>query len=182
VPPLTFYSAFVATALSVVGLTYLAWKKHTGEQPLPISQLGASSMRTLIYFRAILWTCGTLFSVSVYFFIAQRISHSAVVLAAWTPTFLCELALGIFPARKGTVLILHNASAFIMACGFIALAVLFSLFLGRTYSMIEFGLVILMLALDALAVVYYKTRFIFYELPSIFLSHVSILVAVLALR
>ncbi|HEY1835262.1 MAG TPA: hypothetical protein VGG13_00365 [Candidatus Saccharimonadales bacterium] len=180
--PFSFYSAFIATALSMTGLTYLAWKKYTHERPLPISQLGASSRRTLLYFRMVLWTCGTLFAISFYFFIATRISHSSVVLATWTGTFICELALGIFPAYGEIRLDLHNACAFLMACGFVALTVLFSMYLKGAYATIELGLAIAMVALDVLAIAYYKTRFIFYELPSIYLSHISILIAVLVLR
>lgn len=69
-----------------------------------------------------------------------------------------------------------------MACGFVALTVLFSMYLKGAYATIELGLAIAMVALDVLAIAYYKTRFIFYELPSIYLSHISILIAVLVLR
>jgi hypothetical protein len=179
--PLSFYAAFVGTIISVVGWAYLARKKHNHDQPLPLSYLFISSRRALIFSRVMLWVCGLLFAITLYFFIAPRIPHGSYVLISWSIALLCEVMVGIFPA-SGKTEPLHNIIAFIMGFGFLVLAVVFSLNLSGLYSTTESILTAAMVVLGALGVIYYKTRFLFFELPYIWVSHITVLVAALALR
>jgi len=68
-----------------------------------------------------------------------------------------------------------------MALGFILMAVIFIFSFSGGYRLLELGITASMLILAALAQLDRK-RFIFYELPFIYLSHFSVLVAAVALK
>jgi len=178
--PFTFYSAFLATLLSVTCLSRLAWQTHNKLQPRTLSELAATELSLLKYFRIVLWLCGTLFAITIYWLVVPRTTHPVLVAAAWSLEYIGNLALAVIPAR-GKTLGWHTVFAQVMAAGMLSLAYLFWINLPGAYSVLELVLSLAMTILVVLMVAD-RRRFIFYELPFIFLSHGSILVAVLALR
>ncbi len=96
---LIFYSAFLATFLSVTGLTYLAWREHNPEKPRMLSELAATNQRLVNYFRVMLWSCGTVFAITMLLYVVPKVKYSSYQLAAWGVYYGCEVLLGAFPAR-----------------------------------------------------------------------------------
>lgn len=131
------------------------------------------------YFRGVLVLCGTLFAISMYGFVIPRIKLSGLQAISWTLTYLPELALAWLPAKDRT-LRWHNFCGLVMGSGMLGSAFLFALTLGGAYGTICGVLTGVMMAL-AIGTFIDTNRFIFYELPFIFLAHCSVLVAVLAL-
>lgn len=174
-----FYPALVATLLSVIGLGHIAFKYHDRRQPRTLSELAAAQEPLLNRFRTILWVCGTLFAITVYGYIVTRINHAPLIAGAWTLTYAGNLFAAIIPARDKR-LRLHNICAQAMGIGMLMMAYLFWLNLHGVYAGVE---ACLSLAMTLLMVLTFtdRSRYIFYELSFIFLSHASILVAVLAI-
>lgn len=177
--PWTFYTAFIGTFLSVTGLSYLAWREHNPSRPLTLSQLAAKSRELQLYFRTVLWVCGTLFAITVLFFINPRLPSGALQTAAFILVFVPELLLGIFHAKGDIELLLHDVLSRVMGFGMWATALMFTINLSGIYSQIEVCLTVILFILAILTIVDRK-RFLLYELPFIYTSHVSILVAALA--
>lgn len=176
---LTFYAAFLATALSVVSLSWIAVKEYSRHQPRTLSELVAAQEHLLRRFRLTLVVCGTLFAVTVYGYLVPRINDSVLLLATWTLTYLGNLLAAALPARARTAKH-HYFSAQAMAVGMLLTAFVFTSNLSGVYSEIELYISVAMSLLGIMTFVD-KSRFIIYELLFIFLSHVSILVAALAL-
>lgn len=179
--PWTFYSAFIGTFLSVTGLSYLAWREHNPSRPLTLSQLAAKSRALQLYFRIVLWVCGTLFAATVFFFINPRLANSVLQIIAFVLVFVPELLLGIFHAKGDIELLLHDVLSRVMGFGMWATALMFTINLSGIYSQIEACLTVILSILAILTIIDQK-KFLLYELPFIFTSHVSILIAALAVR
>ena len=179
-PSWTYYPAFLATLLSVIGLTRIAYNEFDKQQPLTLSELAAAQEPLLNHFRKILWISGTLFAITVYFFIVPHVGHPFFLAAAWTLTYAGNLALALIPARDKTVRF-HSLLAQAMAFGMLAMAYLFWLDLPGSYSKVELGLSLTM-SLLAIMTIVNRNNFIFYELPFLFLSHTSILVAAVTIN
>jgi hypothetical protein len=90
-----------------------------------------------------------------------------------------ELLASLLPARNKT-LHMHNVLAQIMAIGMLGLVLLFSLRLHQ-YQFIEVTLLVIMCTM-ALLTFADKKRYIVYEMTYIFSSHLTILIAAIALR
>ena len=180
--PFSFYTIFVGTIISIISLTYIARKEHDPNQPKTLSEIGAQKKHILLYFRLIVWGCGLLFATTVLFYILPRIGarHHDLLLVVYLYTLACELLLGLFAARESLEKILHEIFAYGMAVGLLITAILFATSLTGIYSLLEYLLSFSMIVLCILAVAD-KKRFIFYELPFIFLSHFTIIIATLAL-
>ena len=178
--PWTFYPAFLATLISIVGWTYMAYRDHDKVNPRTLSELGAARRSTLTYFRAVLWVCGLLFAVTMYFFVVPRVAHALLQAIAWSITFLCEVLLGVFPAMGKTAR-LHDVLAGTMAIGMLIMAYLLSWSLQGSAMHVEIVVALVMSILGFGAVVN-RRNFIFYELPFIFLAHITIVVAAIGLR
>jgi len=176
----TFYPAFLATFLSVSNLSFLVHREHDYGKQRTLSQLAADKPKSLLYFRIVLWACGTLFAVSMYFYIIPRITYGLPQAAAWSLTYFSELALSIFPS-SGKTKQLHDFLAVAMGVGMAASAYLFAFSLTKGYMATEMVIASVMTVLAALTIMD-KKRFIFYELPFIFLAHTSILIALFALK
>jgi len=104
----TFYPAFIGTFLSVTLLSYLAWKEHNPEKPRTLSMLAAEKRQLLAFFRAVLWICGTLFSITVFFYIVPRIANGPYITSAWIIGYMSEVLLGVFSAKGSIEKLLHN--------------------------------------------------------------------------
>ncbi len=176
----TFYPAFVGTAISVVGWLYFAQKEHVTHLPRTLSELAAEKPVALRYYRTILWICGPLFAITLFAFILPRAPYPLLIGSVSALVIIPEILIGFFPARHGKVTI-HDVIAGLMGTAMISLAYVFAWTLLGVYSTIELWFAILMTILGVLCLVNRK-RYLFYELPLIFLSHFSILVAALALR
>jgi len=174
------YPAFLAAFLSVTCLTYLAWREHNPEKPRTLSELAADNQKLVNRFRTVLWVCGTLFAFTMFFYVVPRVTHAHYQLMAWIVYYGCEVLLGIFPARGNVERLLHNVFAYVMGVAMLVTVFLFALEFRGIFTIIESALTITMVILGVLTTLDRK-RVIFYELPFIFLSHVSILTAIFAL-
>jgi hypothetical protein len=175
-----FYPAFLGTLVSLLGWSYFARKEHDKKNPLTLSELAAKNQANQTYFRNIIWICGILFATTVYFFIIPRVYSGRLLTITWSLTFLSELLLGLLPAKEKT-LFFHNVFSYLMAEGMLVMAFLLCFKLHGVYLQTESMLALLMSVLAALSILN-KKNFLFYELPFIFLSHATILVAAVALR
>lgn len=168
-----------ATIISITNLSYLAYKNHDPKTPRTLSELAASSNTSLTYFRWVLAICGTLFGVAVLGSLGG-FTYSAWVATAAIVMVASNMLVAIFPAREGRSLMLHNVFAVLMALGMIALAYLFLASLRGTY--LTAGIIIaIAMSLFGLAANLDRKRYLYFELPYIFLSHASILVALFAI-
>lgn len=175
-----FYPAFLATVISIAGWTYMAANEHNHASPRALSELGAARRETLAYFRTILWLCGGLFGITMYFFVIPRIEYRPYHALAWSMTLIGEVLLGVYPAM-GKTKRLHDILAMIMGAGMLAMAYLFWMSFSGITQHIELGIAVTMSILAVLTIRKFK-NFIMYELLFIFLSHISILVASAALK
>jgi len=173
----TFYPVFIGTLISVTGLTRIAFKNHLPLRSL--SELAAAEQTVLAHFRNILIVCDALFAITVFGFIVPRIAQATAVATFGVLMIGGELLVSLLPARDKTLRV-HNALAQIMAIGMLGLAFLFSLELHRYQSIEAIGLLIM--CVMALLTFADKKRYIAYELAYIFSSHLSLLIAAIALR
>lgn len=175
-----FYPALLATLISMAGLSRIVIKYYDKQQPRTLSELATAQASLLNHFRNLLWLCGTLFAITVYGYVVPKIGQPTLLAGAWSLTYLGNLLAATIPARDEK-LKLHNVCAQAMGIGMVAMAYLFWFNLSGAYAGLEAYIAFAMTLLGVLTLVD-KGRFIFYELSFIFLSHVSILVAAIALR
>ena len=180
-PALTFYAAFLGTFLAITILTYLAWKEHNPDLPRSISGIAAQNRRLVNWFRVVTVVVSTLFTVTMYFFIVPKIQYGAALFVVWTICYASDQLLALFPERGTIERQLHTFFGYTLALGFLATTIIFILSFSGSYRVTEIGILVCMLILGVLTRLDRK-RFIFYELPFIYLSHVSILVAAVALK
>jgi hypothetical protein len=173
-----FIVALIATTISIANLTYLAWSNHDHKTPRTLSELAASSNTSLTYFRWILAICGSLFGVAVLGSLSN-FEHELYVGAAAVLMVASNMLIALFPARDKRDLFLHNLFAVLMAIGMISLAYLFLFELQRTYLIVAIIIAIAM-SIFGTAANLDRKRYIYFELPYIFLSHISILVVLFA--
>lgn len=165
-------AAVLATVISVVALSRLAYVWHDTRAPRSLSELAAAQDRLLGHFRNVLWVCGTLFAVAIYGAIAPRLVYGFWLGLAWTVTYLGDVLLAVVPARGKTMRI-HMMYGHAMAVGMWAMALLFCL--GFTGGLKIAALCVLAaMTLSAVLTVADKPRYIFYELAFLYLSHISI--------
>lgn len=176
---LIIWPAFVATAISILGWINFIYKEHDNLSPRTLSELGAGSAETLAYFRTVLWICGPLFGITMYFYVIPLIKYGPYHALAWSITLLGEILLGVFPAM-GKTRPLHDSLAMLMGLGMLATSYLCWLSLQGKPKYLELCIAIVMTILAAYTVTRQK-NFIVSELSFIFLSHCSILIAALAL-
>jgi len=165
----------LGTGISIIGLTRLAVQHHDELSPRSLSELAAAEDRLLRYFRIILWLCGTLFAFTMYGYIIPRIKLAFPIAIAWSVQYLGEVLLACIPAR-GKSLRNHTILAQVMALGMLLLSYLFYVASAGLAANLQLGLSIVMTILALLTFID-KPRFIWYELPFIYLSHISIVVA-----
>jgi hypothetical protein len=176
----TFYPAFFGTFISIISWTYLTKKEHLKHIPRTLSEIASEKPESLRYYRIILWVCGPLFALTTLLYIVPRIANPVFVGLVSSITILSEMLLGIFTAKRGKVTI-HDLIANLMGLMMIASAFVFALGLKGTYRYTESG-VGLTLSILAILTIVDSRRYIFYELPFIYLAHISVLVAAIALR
>lgn len=145
----TAYAAFIATAISIVGLSCLAIQGHLKETPRTLSELAAAEQALLVRFRNILIVCGLLFGVTVFGFLAPNSANAPLVALFGSLMIGGELLASLIPGRKKTKFI-HTAMAQIMALGMLGLAFLFWFSTEDIYYWIEMSLATLMCGLGML--------------------------------
>lgn len=175
----TFYPAFIGTAISVVAWTYFAWREHVTHMPRTLSELASEQPEGMQYYRTVLWTCGPLFGITTLFYITPRVDNPIPIAIASAVMVSAEMLAGIYPARRGKVTA-HDIIAGIMGFAMTLLAFLFVWSLDGSYSYVELGFAAVMSIL-AICTMLDRKRYLFYELPFIYLSHFSVLAAALAL-
>lgn len=175
---LAFFAAFLGTIGSIVSLGYIAVTEHDRKNPKTFSELVAVERHLLYRFRWITIVCSTLLAITVYWFIAPRNEHGLAQSLAWSLEYLGGILMLIFPANDKFLLV-HTICAQAMAVGMFALACLFLPALDGIYFSLGLLCVIAMAGFGV-ATIIDKQRFILYELAYIFISHITICVAALA--
>lgn len=174
-----FYPVFIGTLMSVVGLTRLAVKSYDRKQPRTLSELAAAGQTILVQFRNILVFCDLLFAITVFGFIVPRITQQFIVATFGVLMIGGELLVSLLPARGKTFRV-HYVLAQIMAVGMLGLAFLFSIEL-HSYLYIE-RVISLSMCFVAVLTFVDKRHYIAYELAYIFFSHLTIVIAAIALH
>ena len=177
---IAFVCGLLGIVISTVSVAIFASREHRLEKRHTLSELAAKNAGTLREFRIILWTCGTLISIMMYFLVLPNLSTGPWLIIFYTIIIFCELTLAVVPAytstRSGKI---HNYLAYGMGTGMLALAMSFAVILKGAYSLIEYAIFGVMFFLCILTIRYWD-RFIYFQLPFIFLSHMSILIAAVA--
>lgn len=178
--PWAFYPAFLALAGSIGLLSHIAYSQYDGGSPRSLSELVVDEKALLRRFRRILLVCGTLFAISVYWYIVPRSARSELVVLAWTVEYIGVILAAVLPA-KGRTFWWHIGTAHFMGIGMLLLAYAFGASLSGNYAALE---IVLALGMSAFALLTFadRKRYIFYELAFIFTSNFSIVIACLALR
>lgn len=177
--PWLVYPALYGMLVSMTALTGMVFRLHDKRQPKSLSQLVTAEMRFLKQFRNILLLCGTLFSVTVFGFIIPNFTWPLALMVVWSLAYLANAAIAFIPAANRTAS-LHAKLAQLMAASFLAAAYLLALGLSGDYADLELFIAFTMSLLAILTLT--DTRhFVVYELAFIYLSHLSILLASLAL-
>ena len=171
------YPAFIATCLSMWLWLRFVRAEHDSKAPMTLSELGTS--KNSRYFRAVLWICGPLFGVTILFYIAPRLDNIFVIVPL-IGTVALEILTGVFLPRGKVERALHEVSAYGMAFFMLTSVIATALVIPR-FAWIQWVLAVLMFSAAFLAIIS-RNRFIYYELCFIFLSHITILVAALAVR
>lgn len=167
-------------SISTISILLFSTREHRLEKRRTLSELAARNPSTLREFRIILWVCGTLISIMMYGLVLPNLSAAIYMTIFYTIIIFCELSLAIIPAHNDTFSgKIHNFLAFGMGFGMLFLALCLARVLTGSYSIAGYTVSGLMFVLGMLGVIYYD-RFIFFQLPFIFLSHVSLLIASLA--
>lgn len=175
----TFYPAFIATLISIIAWTHLAHKEHLTHMPRTLSELASEKPESLRYYRIVLWVCGPLIAITAFGFVVPRIDHPLIIGVTLAVMTITEMLVGVFPAIRGKITA-HDIIAATMGGAMIASAYLFAWSLGGTYAYIELVFALCMTVLAVLCLADRK-RYLFYELPLIYLSHFSILTVAVAL-
>lgn len=173
-----FLAAWLATIGSMVKLTTIAVRYHDRQHPKSLSELALAEDRALLLFRKVLFICASLFSVTIYGFIGPRLDNPLPSVVAWTVVYIGIMCVAVLPARGGTFMP-HVAAAQTMGAGMLALALCFWLTVGGGFGRVELLLAFCMAILGLLTYID-RRRFIFYELAFIYLNHITIVVAALA--
>jgi hypothetical protein len=174
--------ALLASVLSVSRLLRIAVQQHNAKQPRTLSQLAASQDYLLKKFRITLFVCGSLFAVAVYAYIVPNIAHAPLLFIFWSLTYFGNVAAAVIPARGKTHKI-HTRLAQIMATGMLAMAFLFAFAaqFDGAFKVAEIMLATAMLIASMLTIIDTR-KFIFYELLFLFMSHTTIVIAIIALQ
>ena len=173
--------AGVGVALSVIQIIALFIREYDKETHHTLSHVGAKDARVLAHFRRILIVCGTLITIGVLFGIAPYTSQQLGLSVLWVAVLLCEVGAALIPAKKGIAEVLHTILGLLMGIGFLAFAILMVRILPIGAVTVEYYLCLLMGLMIVLAAALPK-KLVYFELAYIFFSHVSIVVALFALR
>lgn len=170
----------LGVTLSTLGILGFAIREHKMEKRRTLSELAARDHKTLKEFRIILWTCGSLISVMMYLLVLPNITAGPWLYIFYTLVIICELSLAIISARGGRLGRLHDSLAYSMAFGMLALALSFGLLLSGAIAALEYTLFSFMTLLTVFALIY-SEHFLYFELPFIFLSHLTLVLAAFTL-
>jgi hypothetical protein len=179
----TFYPVFFGTAISIASLTHFAITQRGNLKTRTLSELAVTEQKLLVRFRNILLFCGSLFAISMFGFIVPRVPHPLPTLILSIAIITGELLAGVIPAHASKIGKLHEYLAALMGYSMLVLPYLLWFSFSGSYKLSEALLAVFMTVLGGLMLRdTYRRNFVAYELLFIFSSHISIVVAALALR
>ncbi len=176
---IAFVCGVLGIILSILGISLFTYREYKIGSKRTLSDLAAKNSQTLRQFRVILIVCGILISIMVYFLLIPNMASGKWLFIFYTMILFCELSLAIFPAGPGMSGRIHDALAYSMGFGMLGLAISFALILNGGYSVAEYVILGLMISLCLISLKFWDYMILF-ELPFIFLSHMSILLAAIA--
>jgi hypothetical protein len=176
----SYYPAFLGMTVSLVGLSYFALKHYTIEKPFSLSDFATTDKDAMRLFRIIVIPGTSLFALSVFFYILPRVTNVSLIAVVSAITLLSGILLALIPANAGKKLSLHGWSATIMSLSSLALVFIFSNQLTdwRSELLLSFGLIMILLIVFALR---YPKKFLYFELPFIWLCNLSVLITVMTI-
>ncbi|QQS21651.1 hypothetical protein IPM09_03980 [Candidatus Saccharibacteria bacterium] len=169
------YPVIVGTIFSMILWIKFVLDEHEKGSRLTLSEL--ATQKNLRYFRTVLWLCGPLFALSTLYYIGPRIGNGYVTLLLITIVEL-ELLVGVVPPRRSYERLAHSIIAYLMGFLMLVATCVFAIVLPR-YQLAEaiIGGIMLVVILYG----WMRRRdFIYFEITYIFLSHISFVVAALA--
>lgn len=171
--------AYIATGLSIFGITPImiaGLKKSVGPS---LCEMAAKVNPSLWYFRAVVWTCGVLFAITMYALVVPGSSLPIIVGIFWTAELIGNMMIAAIPARPATMK-LHLVFAQTLGYSMLALAYTFASTLSGWTGHACWAIAIVMTVIGAMTYID-RTRYSFYQAPFIYLSHVTILLAAVSL-
>jgi hypothetical protein len=170
------YHLALATALlgsvgSITANAELIVKYHDKLKPVSVSELAAAQDNLLRRFRVGLFICGSLFAISMYGYVVQRIDNALAIFVVYTISYVSILMAALLPARESTYKF-HVKAGQIMGLSMLALAWLFAANIDGAYGSIELFLSVVMTVLAAVTYLDRK-RFAYYELSHCLLNRVG---------
>lgn len=178
----TFYPLFLGATVSIIALSRFAITQRANLKTRTLSELATTEEKLLVRFRNILLFCGPLFAITMFGFIVPRAPHPLPVFVLSLGIIIGEILAGAIPAHKGTRKI-HESLAGLMGVSMLILPYVFWFSFEVGYRVGEAGLAIFMTILAVLLMSdTYRKNFVVNELLFIFASHISIVLAALAVR
>jgi len=172
------YISLLATTISIIGLTSIAYRAHKQAPGKTLSVFAASSKKTTVEFGAILVVCGLLFLAAMNLYILPDLGANSLLWIVWLIVIASELVTAFLPANNGRSLRAHNVISRVMAAGMLVLAILMMFYVSGP-SLVFATLIALSMFILVLFGIFNKQKFLYYELPFIFLSHLSVVNAAL---
>lgn len=178
----TFYPVFFGTTISIIGLTHFAATQRGNLKTRTLSELAIIEEKIFARFRNVVLFCGSLFAISMFGFIVPHAPHPLPTLILSIGIITGVFLTAVVPAQKNTRK-LHEGLAGLMGLSMLVWPFVFWYSFSGFYRLSEAILALSMVVLSGLlAIDTYRKNFVTYELVFIFSSHVSIVIAVLALR
>ena len=176
---LTFIGVFFSSGI----VLYLVQKNSHSKNEIALSQLVAQDFSDLRLFRIAVFAGGTPIAISVFFYIVPNVDENVSLMFSFLAVYAGEVMLSLIPDKSTSPEIftftLHNAFAWAGFFGMIVTPLLLSNLLGGFAAQLETTIFCIMLPLSLAAIIYRK-RFLVFELSFVFMSHLSVIVAVLA--
>lgn len=175
-----FYPVFVATAISMAWWTYFAWREHDPAHPVELSKFALRSKWHATAYRIFMFLCPPLFGLTGIYYVALRI-EDVFALTLWMVCVLGCMFAGTFLPRGGWQTVLHNIGAYSMAVAMLGLPIRLAMLLPQA-SVVLSIITVLMVVCIAMGSLIRRRHYVFYEVGFIFLSHISMIVAALAVN
>lgn len=168
--------ALLATALSVVGWVTYVRIFNNRCYFATLSQVALTSNDSKLFFRSIVWVCGSIFYVAM---VLMSISITSQLLPfLWYATIFFEVMVGVVLPKNKIATMWHNFFAYGMA--FFMLVSAFVAALSFQDVAILLWLLASCMTIFAILAVIRKRHFILYELNFLFLAHLTIVVSAFA--
>ncbi len=173
-------SLCVGVLLIVVQVSLLMWREYEHANHRTLSDVVVKNPVVLGQFRRMMFVDGAFITFGFIGSVALQTSEHVGLSLLWLSIYLFTLLAALIPTGTGLESLLHSVFGRLVAAGFLTSSILLVRLLPLAAATDEYVICIL-LGVFAILGTLHSRRFIFYEMPFIFLSLVSALIAAFAL-